>query len=180
MIIMTLSNKTGLLMESLIQFYNDTKTDYKYIREIKYIIESKSIISLRLLDWFVTNYSKKYSVIINDTFDVYQNYKLQLKSYSKKQFDPFCRKEKLIFYYNDEEEECIETSCGQLCFFRWCFENNILEYVNNNLKHIESDMKKSLVKTNANGGSVKKRQPLSLSASRSISRRNIKYNVSFN
>lgn len=173
---MTLSNKTGLLMESLIQYYNNESTGYKHIRNIKCIIESKSIISLRLLDWFVTNYSKKFCIIINETFDVYQNYKLQLKSYSKKQFDPFCRKEKLVFYYNDKDEEFIETSCGQLCFFRWCFENNILDYVYTNLKHIESDMKQSLVKTNGNG---KKRQPLSLSASRSISRRNVKYNVSF-
>lgn len=165
-----IETKTDLLMSSLTRFYNsNTHT----IGVIKDIIDSNSKISLRLLDWFVTNYSKKFSIILNDTFNVYQSYKLQLKSYSKKQFDPFCRKDKITFYYTDSD--FIETSCGQLCFFRWCFENNILDYIQKYIHEIESDMKISLVRKD----SSKKRQPLSLSASRSISKRQIRYNVQF-
>ncbi len=65
-----------------------------------------------------------------------------LKSFSKKAFDPFCRKNKIILYYNDTE--FIETSCGQLCFFKWCFQYNILDYVEKHFKEIEYDMKNSL------------------------------------
>ena len=189
--------KLSLLMKSLTQFYKDLK----YIKQIKDIVDQNSVISLRILDWFITNYAKKYRTIIyfnNRSIDVYQNYKLQLKSYSKSAFDPFCRKNKIIFYYT--EEEFIETSCGQLCFFRWCFENNILEYVKENLGLIEQDMKNSLkdkksknssnasnedskdskdTDTSSNSSSAKKRQPLSLSASRTVSKQNVTYTVSF-
>lgn len=187
--------KLSLLMKSLTLFYKDLK----YIKQIKDIVDQNSVISLRILDWFITNYAKKYRTIIyfnNRTIDVYQNYKLQLKSYSKSAFDPFCRKNKIIFYYT--EEDYIETSCGQLCFFRWCFENNILEFVKENLGLIEQDMKSSLKdkKSKSSNGSgsgsndskedtlstsssAKKRQPLSLSASRTVSKQNVSYTVSF-
>jgi hypothetical protein len=172
-----IDTKLSLLMKSLTDFYRNSI----YIEQIRSIIDQNSIISLRILDWFITNYSKKHRTIIsnnNKSIDVYQNYKLQLKSFSKKQFDPFCRKNKIIFYYNDEDY--IETSCGQLCFFRWCFENDILNYVKTNLSTIEQDMKNSLKSKKSNKeDSAQKRQPLSISASRSVSRQNVKYTVKF-
>lgn len=172
-----IDTKLSLLMKSLTEFYRNSL----YIEQIRSIIDQNSVISLRILDWFITNYSKKHRTIITDhnrSMDVYQNYKLQLKSFSKKQFDPFCRKNKIIFYYNDEEY--IETSCGQLCFFRWCFQNDILNYVKDNLSVIEQDMKNSLKsKKSKTEDSAKKRQPLSISASRSVSKQNVKYTVKF-
>jgi len=176
-----IDTKLSLLMKSLTDFY----TNSVYIEQIKSIIDQNSVISLRILDWFITNYSKKHRTIINGavgSIDVYQNYKLQLKSFSKKQFDPFCRKNKILFYYNDDDY--IETSCGQLCFFRWCFENNILNYVKTNLSTIEQDMKISLKskktkKDEDKPDSAQKRQPLSISASRSVSKTNVKYTVKF-
>ena len=90
------------------------------------IVNGNSKISLRIIDWFVTNYSKKNntSYTIKDTsrgifqqFIVYLNYKLQLKAYSKKQFDPFCRRERIAFYYvKNGENKCIHTNVGQLNF----------------------------------------------------------------
>jgi hypothetical protein len=175
-----IDTKLSLLMKSLTDFYSNSI----YIEQIKSIIDQNSVISLRILDWFITNYSKKHRTIIigkKGAIDVYQNYKLQLKSFSKKQFDPFCRKNKIIFYYNDQDY--IETSCGQLCFFRWCFENDILNYVKTNLSTIEQDMKISLKskksKKSNETDSAQKRQPLSISASRSVSKTNVKYTVKF-
>lgn len=186
-----MSDKVTLLMNSLNDFYRDGK----YISKIKPILDQKAEVSLRILDWFITNYSKKRRVIINDSFDVYQNYKLMLRSFSKKQFDPFCRKNKIIFYYKNSdddsstEESYLETSCGQLCFFRWCFQNGIIDYVENHLTEIENDMKSSLKNTirttkapkelpddNTN---EKKRQQLSISAARSVTKRNVKYTIKF-
>mgnify|MGYP000607072124 CR=1 FL=1 len=107
-----IDTKLSLLMKSLTDFY----TNSVYIDQIKSIIDQNSVISLRILDWFITNYSKKHRTIINGavgSIDVYQNYKLQLKSFSKKQFDPFCRKNKIYFCYAENEqgeEKFIETS----------------------------------------------------------------------
>lgn len=161
--------KLSLLMKSLTEFYQDLN----YVNEMKNIVDQNSVVSLRILDWFITNYSKKKRTIVQDA-NVYQAYRLQLKSYSKKQFDPFCRKNKILFYYT--ENDYIETSCGQLCFFRWCFENNILDYVKKNLQEIENDMKTSLKQKK----DMPQREPLSLSASRSISKQHVKYTVKFN
>lgn len=173
--------KLNLLMFSLVNYYSNQD---KFINEIKDIIDQKSVISLRILDWFITNYSKKYKTVVlnekDEKVDVYMNYKLMLKSFSKGNFDPFCRKNKIFFEYAEDSEgnaKGIETSCGQLCFFRWCFQNNILEYVKKNFDNIETDMKNCL--KNKSGDDKKKRQPLSISASRSISKQNTKYVVHF-
>lgn len=170
-----MDTKLSLLMNSLTIFYQDVK----YIDEMKSIVDQDSVISLRILDWFITNYSKKYRTLINNqqNIDVYMNYKLMLKSFSKKQFDPFCRKNKMLFYYTNDKY--IETSCGQLCFFKWCFENDILSYVKSNLNIIEKDMKNSLQIKKTPLSPTKKRQPLSIPAARSISRTNKKIILRF-
>lgn len=117
------------------------------------IIEGRSKISLRILDWFVTKYSKKKisfgSGKGSDVFDVKISYKAQLKGYRKKYFDPFKRNEKLKFLYPCTEEgyklengesKHIRTTLGQLNFFRWAFTNNIISYVGNNLEQIIIEM----------------------------------------
>jgi hypothetical protein len=159
-----------ILMNSLTNFYNKQQ----YINELLEILNSD--MSLRVFDWFSTNYSKKNIVILNNNtrgFDIHQKYKLQLKSYQKKHFDPFCRKNKIIFRYN-EKGDYIETSCGQLCFFKWCFENDIVSYVKTHMKEIEQDMKYSTSKSKE-----KKRNQLSSHASRSIIKKNTEYTISF-
>ena len=55
-----ISSKKDLLMESIIQFFAIKEN----LDNVKYIIngndnKNKNKISLRILDWFVTNYSKK-------------------------------------------------------------------------------------------------------------------------
>lgn len=176
---MNKDTKLSLLMKSLTEFYQDQH----YVDEIKSIVDQDNIISLRILDWFITNYSKKFRTLIlqknGQGIDVYMHYKLMLKSFSKCAFDPFCRKNKLFFYYTNEK--FIETSCGQLCFFRWCFENDILDFVKNNLSIIEQDMKNSLKQKKGEplSPNTKKRQPLSIPAGRSISKTNTKYILQF-
>ncbi|VVU95093.1 hypothetical protein CPAV1605_818 [seawater metagenome] len=110
------------------------------------IVSGYSVISLRALDWFVTNYSKskKISYALRSTntcFNVHYNYKAQLKAFNKKFFDPFCRGNRIPFFY--DEENCIITTIGQLNFFKWAISNDIIHYVSENLKTIEKDMPKS-------------------------------------
>jgi hypothetical protein len=130
-----------LLMISLSKFYN-VKTN---INRIIPLVEQKADISLRLVDWFVTNYSKKNNTVITKEktgniihFNVYLSYRNQLKAYSKEKFDPFRRNEHIIFYY--DLDKSIETTHGQLNFFRWVIQNDILEYIAEHLEEIETDM----------------------------------------
>jgi hypothetical protein len=133
-------NSKDLLMLSLSKYY--TKTT---INKILPIIEGESNISLRLIDWFVTNYSKKYNTVVTKIqsnniihFNVYLSYRSQLKAYSKQSFDPFRRRDRITFFY--DKENSIETTIGQLNFFRWIIQNDILDYIIHNLKDIEADM----------------------------------------
>ncbi len=97
-----------------------------------------------------------------------------LKSFSKSNFDPFCRKNKIIFEYRGKN---IETSCGQLCFFRWCFQNDILEYIHLNFSEIDNDMKSCF--KNKKSGEGSEESTSSSQSVRSITKQNKKFIVYF-
>ena len=101
-----LQTQNSLLLTNLIDYYNKNGN----LEKILNIINGESQISLRLIDWFATNYSKKYFTVYmlkrgdgeEYRFKVYIDYKLKLKAYSKKRFDPFCRWDRInIPYKND-------------------------------------------------------------------------------
>jgi hypothetical protein len=185
-------SKIDLLMTSLSKFYLDEKN----INILIPIVNGLSKISLRVLDWFVTNFCKKHNTVIHYQRDgkaqkliVHLDYKNQLKAYSKKQFDPFCRRERINFIYGKGNE--LLTTVGQLNFFRWAIEHNVLDYINDNLEIIETDMNSSLKIEGSTGKIVeetvqekqekkrKKRHELSISASKSVSKHNVKITVEF-
>jgi hypothetical protein len=179
-----ISSKKDLLMQSLIIFFSNREKLDKVVP----IITGKSKISLRILDWFVTNYSKKnniqYEIFQNDkikNFIVYIDYKSQLKGYSKKQMDPFCRRERISFIDHDNNE--LITTVGQLNFFRWSLENNILDYINENYDIIENDMNSSLrnlyKKKDGEEKNRRKRTELSISATKTVNKHNISIIVQF-
>ncbi|KAG2424935.1 hypothetical protein HXX76_014093 [Chlamydomonas incerta] len=110
-------------------------------------------VSLRLVDWFVTNYCKKHNVEFvqrNSRYNVYVDYRSQLKAFSKHNFDPFRRRDRIRYFYNDTE--FIFTTVGQLNFFKWAIENGIVEYINNNRAAIEQDMTASYKVTGGGKG----------------------------
>jgi hypothetical protein len=134
-------NKNKLLMDKINLFFENNINKKVLIN----ILNNNFNISLRIIDWFVTNYCKKYNIFWienNQRFVVYVNYKLQLKAYSKKYFDPFCRRERIFFHYKDEEY--LETTVGQLNFFKWIIEHNIINYIKNNYEDIEFDMQNTI------------------------------------
>ncbi len=129
--------KQELIVASLQRFYNEQEN----IDEILQILQGTSAISLRLIDWFVTNYAKTHStsyILNNQEFLVYLNYKSQLKAYSKKLFDPFCRRERILFQIGDRPT--FLTTVGKLNFFRWAIEKGILNYIRLNTAEIEKEM----------------------------------------
>jgi hypothetical protein len=139
------STQNDLLLSNLVDFYS--RNDYGNLRKMLAIINGESVISLRIIDWFSTNYAKKYYTVYSITnrddtadrrFKVYTDYKLKLKAYSKKRFDPFCRWDRIDFPYRNGSS--IQTTIGQLNFFKWAIENRIINYIEENYSTIENDM----------------------------------------
>ena len=113
----------------------------KDLTEVMEMLQGTSIISLRLIDWFVTNYAKRHSIgyiLGGQEFMVYMSYKSQLKAYSKKLFDPFCRRERIMFSLPGIDP--FVTTVGKLNFFRWAIEKNIVEYLKLNRETVETEM----------------------------------------
>ncbi len=129
--------KQELIVSSLQRFYNERKD----LDNILQILQGTSQISLRLIDWFVTNYAKHNStsyILNGQEFLVYMNYKSQLKAYSKKLFDPFCRRERILFQVGTYP--AFLTTVGKLNFFRWALEKGVLDYIQANVNEIEKGM----------------------------------------
>jgi hypothetical protein len=135
----TYTTQNNLLLKNLLKFYeqgNNLDTMLK-------IINGHSNISLRIIDWFATNYAKKFYTVYTiknalRRFKVYVDYKLKLKAYSKKRFDPFCRWDRITIPYKDGT--FIQTTIGQLNFFKWAIENDVVNYIEENYQTIENDM----------------------------------------
>lgn len=186
-----LSTQNDLLMSNLQEYFKLPD----HIQTLLDIVNGKTRISLRIIDWFVTNYAKKYFIvyeIAGTRFKVYNDYKLKLKAYGKVRFDPFKRWDRISISCPDGQE--IETTIGQLNFFKWAIDNNILEYIEVHYNDIEKDMnqrnsssKKRLSQdSNTSSESVietgktrKKREELSVSATKFIKKETVKIVVKF-
>lgn len=147
-----------LLVRKILKFYSN----FNNLNTFIHIVEKGNIISLRLLDWFSTNYSKYNKIYINK-IDIHADYKNQLDGYRKRFFDPFCRRQRiLVFCRNNnlrnqkgvlnldykhlddadttKNVDGIVTTIGQLNFFKWCIERNIIAYIITHLTSIEKQM----------------------------------------
>lgn len=150
-------------MKSLTEFYSKGDNMKRFLDIVGYSNEEnnnpgkKNVVSRRILDWFVTSYSKRHNItydlydpLLNKDspkrtigemapFNVYRDYRAQLKSIQKEYFDPFMRRERIRFYY--ETDKYKTTTVGQMNFFRWALSNKIIEYILLNMENIEYDMK---------------------------------------
>tara|TARA_Y100000816_G_C26008182_1_gene527006 strand:+ start:460 stop:1014 length:555 start_codon:yes stop_codon:yes gene_type:complete len=178
----TYTTQNQLLLKNLLDYYESTGLLSKMLS----IITGESPISLRIVDWFATNYSKKnWTQYMHNhkRFKVYVDYKLKLKAYSKKRFDPFCRWERIQIPYHNNT--FIETTIGQLNFFKWALENGVIDFIEENYETIEKDMNarnstsRKKVTTIENTKTRKKREELSISASKSIKKEQVDICVSF-
>jgi hypothetical protein len=188
------NTQNELLLQNLMEFYQYKENLHKMM----YIINGESKISLRIVDWFVTNFAKKNYIVYDiegSRFKVYNDYKLKLKAYAKTRFDPFCRWERISIPY--DEEKYMETTIGQLNFFKWAISNYILDFIENNYKMIEIDMNARnstsknkasieenedgvIINYNENAKTRKKREELSVSACKCIKKERVSVVVKFN
>ena len=129
-----ISSQENILLTSLKNFYNMNNE----ARIVIDIINGTSNISIRLINFLITNYSKKNNLIYkinNNNFNIYSNYKSQLKSYNKKYFDPFSRGNRIPFFFKfKNDEDCLITTIGQLNFFRWYLNKKLNDYILQNFE----------------------------------------------
>lgn len=176
------SSQNSLLLNNLQQYYAENNNLDKMLK----IINGDINISLRIVDWFTTNFAKKnytvYDLPNGNRFKVYNDYKLKLRSYSKKRFDPFCRWERINIPYKGETH--LQTTIGQLNFFKWAFDNKVIDYIENNYDAIEKDMnsrnstskRKVLI---VGQKTRKKREELSISATKTIKKEEVDIIINF-
>ena len=134
-----LSRSDEVLLESVLQWFNANPS---HVETFLSIVKRKNGMSLRVIDWLVTNFSKTHSITIHShgiPRDLYRDYHKNLSSLNKCNFDPFCRRQKLKIILFGKEERF--TTVGQLTFFRWFCRNNIMSFLMNNKKVVESHMK---------------------------------------
>lgn len=149
-----ITSQENMIIKSLEKFYEDSNNVDIFLE----IINLESIMSIRLIDYFVTKYSKNnkicYKFIDNldniknkpdQQFNVYSSYKQQLKAYQKKHFDPFSRGDRIPYFVKDT---CIITTIGQLNFFKWLISKNIYNYIKDNHEAIQNEMNKKKNKKN--------------------------------
>jgi hypothetical protein len=160
-----IESKGDLLMNSLKKFFTEER-----FKQVIPIIVGTSKISLRVIDWFVTNYSKKNQIIYKikenneeSYINIHTHYKSQLNAYGKKFIDPFCRgKDRILFKVS--ESQCVLTNLSQLNFFRWAVQYNVIQYIDKYYTHIVKDMTETL----SNTPSSNKRRIFSSSSGKSI------------
>lgn len=190
------SVKDDLYVKRNIKFFNHKS----HLNCLLGILKKKTGISMRVLDWFVTNYCKENNTIYSlelrhekRPFNVYLDYRAQLKGYHKGAFDPFCRGERIFFYY--KPDKYIITTVGQLNFCRWVIVNKIIDYITSHFDEIRTHMKDKnssseyvletkkgeKVKVGSLKGLKKRRQrhELSVSATQTINKHDVKVILDF-
>ena len=173
--------RQDFIVQNLQTFYNEPGN----LEKITPILKGESSISLRLVDWFITNYAKKNNtsyMMGTKQFLVHFNYKRELKAYSKKLFDPFCRRDRIMFEALNQPS--IMTTVGQLNFFRWFIEKKILDYIEENRTAIEADMNASIKEHYSKDGKKlqsgrRQRTELSRSAMKVVNQHEMNVIVSF-
>jgi hypothetical protein len=93
-----LDKRDSLLFKKLKEDYK--KIGYDNIKKIEPILNGKSKISLRIIEWFITSFSKRKHITCqeNNTLDklsVYRSYKNNLNAYHGKHFSIFKRTRKI-------------------------------------------------------------------------------------
>ena len=173
------------LLSTLLDFYKEPAhlDTLKKMINREFTVQENKKLYIRMVNWFVTNYAKQYFTVYDvpsskegepaRRFFVWTNYKSTEDSYSKQMFDPYCRQERILIPY--DEHNRIETTIGQLHFFKWAILNKVLDYIVSHFDVIEKDMasrlntaKRKPCLTEGGGKTRKKREELSVNACRSI------------
>jgi hypothetical protein len=104
-------------------------------------------VSLRILDFCCTNFAKKTGVVLvsraadgRRAVHLFSLYKDWLRHFRRRSFDPFRRRERILFEHPQRPGEALETTVAQLNFLRWARAYGVVDFARGNLAKIEVDM----------------------------------------
>ena len=145
-----MNSKEDSLIRNLQSFYQSHPS---YLTFVQSVASGKNhTISLRILDWLCTSYAKRHNVVIfqkDRVLHLHTMYKAFLSSHSKKLFDAFRRRQRvqvtksglILSDATESEDTLFISTIAQLMFFFWCYERGIVEYAEENVNAIESDLR---------------------------------------
>jgi hypothetical protein len=170
----SVESRDDVLFKSLRKYYEEPGR----LRVLTDIIRGETDVSLRTLDWLVTNYSKKHNTVYTHEgkmINMFLEYKACLKAFSKKYFDPFQRRARIKIL--DADGKDLQSTVGQLNFFKFAISKGVIDYALAHAADIEADMiqaiKHRLGKTHG------KRRELSRAAVKTATATDIKVTVRF-
>ena len=135
------SRKDEVLLSSVLQWFNEEESR---VRTFSDIVNHRNGLSLRIIDWLITNFSKAFSVAIESDGlprNLCKDYHKNLTAHNKKNFDPFARRRRInIVMFGGEHRV---STIGQLNFFRWFLSKDLVEFLIQNKTVIEKHMKDS-------------------------------------
>lgn len=131
------NSRVELLKRSLLQFYHGKDL---FATVISPITSQRTDVSLRLIDHLVTSYAKENDTayaIDGRAVSIYREYRSRLRAYTKRYFDPFCRRDRITV---TDGSTTLVTTVGQLNFFRFVIDCGLLQYCIEHREAIESSM----------------------------------------
>ena len=138
-----LNERTRVIMDSVIRWFNEHHAERDIMLRI---LQRREQFSLRLIDWMVTNYSKRVRLVVpfhDGLLDVHDDYHRFLSVFNKRLFDPFARRQRLKRQrLRVDPAQIATTTVGQLNFLKWFLERKLDQVILQHKKDIEQDMKR--------------------------------------
>jgi hypothetical protein len=142
-----MNQKESQRLKELVKSNFFTPTMLSTIASMNDESNSKKQTRLRSFDWAVTNFTKGNPISYlkpakNESnnkmiVDPHLSYSSELHSGHRLLFDPFRRGTHVYFEADGKNRH---STVGQLCFLKWCFDNGIDTYVDENADEIKKDM----------------------------------------
>lgn len=150
---------------------NDKELEATY----EQMLQKERTVSLRTIDWLVTNYSKRIALRIvarGRPVFVHDAYRTALGAYRRRHFDPFCRATRerpggqrggyVTVIRRDGTRS--NSSIAQLNFFEWAHRHGVLQYAQAFADSITEDMNAASARQRARRRENKNGRRMELSA----------------
>jgi len=137
----TFSRKDEVLLSSVLRWFNQEESRVQTFSDI---IHHKNGLSLRIIDWLITNFTKSFRGAIESEGlprNLRKDYHKNLSAHNKKNFDPFARRRRIQIILFGKEKRV--STIGQLNFFRWFLSKDLVGFLLENKSVIEKHMKDS-------------------------------------
>ncbi|CAM9109657.1 unnamed protein product [Ectocarpus sp. 12 AP-2014] len=136
-----LSRKDEVLLDSVLACFIEEESRVQVFSDI---VHHKNGLSLRIIDWLITNFTKSFSVAIESDGlprNLRRDYHKNLSAHNKKNFDPFARRRRIHIVLFGKVQRV--STIGQLNFFRWFLQKNLVGFLLENKVVIEKHIKDS-------------------------------------